>query len=153
MRRILISNVTSSNSQSKLPCILSGIPDYPIEDLKIANFYMEHQGGVGADQATIVPPEAEDKYPDPPMFGPVMPAQGFFLRHIRNLEMSHVEIAPMAADARPSFVLQDVSRSDFLAITATAPGAFALRQAADFRIAFSRAAKDTAMAKAENQTL
>ena len=76
------------------------------------------------------------------MFGP-MPAQGFFLRHLRNLELSHVEIAPMANDARPSFVLEDVTRADFFAITApTEPPAFALRVAKDVRIQFSRAAAD-----------
>ena len=73
--------------------------------------------------------------------------RGFFLRHIRNLEMSHVDIAPMTPDARPSFVLEDVERADFLAITApTQPGAFAFRQAKDIRINLSRAAKDMQLA-------
>ena len=79
------------------------------------------------------------------MFGP-MPAQGFFLRHLRNLELSHVEIAPMTNDARPSFVLEDVTRADFFAITApTEPPAFSLRDAKDIRILFSRAATDAAL--------
>jgi hypothetical protein len=38
------------------------------------------------------------------MFGP-MPASGFFLRHMRNVEMSHVEIANTTPDARPAFYL------------------------------------------------
>jgi hypothetical protein len=81
-----------------------------------------------------------------------MPAQGFFLRHLRNLELSHVEIAPMANDARPSFVLEDVTRADFFAITApTEPPAFALRDAKDFRILFSRAATDAVLDTATNK--
>jgi hypothetical protein len=36
------------------------------------------------------------------MFGD-LPASGFFARHIRNLEMSNVEIATRAADHRPAF--------------------------------------------------
>ncbi len=152
LKRIMVANVASSNSLARLPNILSGIPGYPIEDVKIANFYMQHQGGVGAEAVGIVPPEAAEKYPDPGMFG-AMPAQGFYLRHIKNLEMSHVEIAPMAADARPSFVLEDVNRVDFLAVTAPTPGAFGLRRATDVRIQFSRAAKDTTLATAEGQTI
>jgi hypothetical protein len=68
--------------------------------------------------------------------------------------MSHVEIAPAQADARPSFYLEDVNRVDFFAITApTSPAAFALNKATDLRVAFSRAAKDTQLTTANNQTL
>ena len=143
----------SYNSASTLCNILSGVPDHPIEDIKISNFYMQHRGGATADKAALMPPEEAAKYPDPPMFGP-MPAQGFFLRHIHNLEMSHVDIEPMAADARPSFVLVDVNRADFFAITApTVPQAFAMRRATDVRVHWSRAAKDAVLATATNQSL
>ena len=153
LRRILVSNVVSYNSDASIGNILSGIPGHPIEDIKIANFYMQHKGGIGPEQAKIVPPEGVDKYPDPGVFGP-MPAHGFFLRHLRHLEMSHVEIAPMAMDGRPAFVLEDVERADFLAITApTSPPAFALRHAGDIRVNLSRAAKDTVLGTAVNQTL
>ena len=153
LKRIVVQNIVSYNSDSRLCNILSGIPDYPIEDIKISGMYMQHKGGATADKAQIVPPEAIDKYPDPPMFGP-MPAQGFYLRHIRNLEMSHVEIAPMADDARPSFVLEDVNRADFFAITApTSPAAFDLRHATDMRVHWSRAAKDANISTAVAQTL
>jgi hypothetical protein len=47
------------------------------------------------------------------MFGP-MPASGFYLRHLRNVEMSHVEIANTTPDTRPAFYLTDVERADFL---------------------------------------
>jgi len=151
LRRILVSNIVSYNSAASIGNILSGVPGYPIEDIKIANFYMQHKGGVGAEQARVVPPEQVDKYPDPGMFGP-MPAQGFYLRHLRNLELSHVEIAPMANDARPSFVLEDVTRADFFAITApTEPPAFALSVAKDVRILFSRAATDAVFETATNK--
>ncbi len=153
LRRILISNIVSYNSASRIGNILSGVPGYPIEDVKIANFYMQHRGGIGAEHAGQVPPEDPAKYPDPDMFGP-MPAQGFFLRHLRGLEMSHVEIAPMAVDSRPSFVLEDVDRSDFLAITApTSPRAFHLRRTSDLRVHLSRAAKDAVIDTASDQEL
>ena len=152
LKRILVSNVNSFNSDSRLCNILSGIPGYPIEDVKISNLYMQHKGGADADQAKIVPPEAEAKYPDPGMFG-AMPAQGFYLRHVRNLEMSHVEVAPMAPDARPSFVLEEVERADFLAVTAPAPNAFVLNKVKDLRVNLSRAARDTHMATADGKTL
>jgi polygalacturonase len=153
MRRILISNVTSYNAQSRLCSILSGIPDYLIEDVKLSGIYQHHVGGASQDSLAIRPPEFENKYPDPGMFGP-MPSQGFFLRHIRNLEVSHVEIAAASPDPRPSFYLTDVNRADFIAVTApTGNPAFHLEQVTDIRILLSRAAKDAVTASAAKQIL
>jgi polygalacturonase len=152
MRRILVSNIVASGTLPQLANILTGIPGYPLEDIKIANFYMQQLGGAGAAQAALRPEEKADEYPEQAMFGP-MPAQGFFLRHIRNLEMSHVEIAAATPDARPAFYLEDVHRADFLAITAPTPGAFALHGVTDLRIHLSRAAKDTVLASGDNQIL
>ena len=154
MRRILVDNVSSFNTGSRISSILSGIPGYAIEDVKLSNIYIHHQGGGTADTAKIVMPENIEKYPDPPMFGTDTPSQGFFVRHVNNLEMSHVEIAPAQPDARPSFCLEEVNRADFIAVTApTSPAAFALNKVTDLRIAISRAAKDTQLATANNQSL
>ncbi len=154
MRRILISNLDCHNAPGPQSSILTGIPNYPIEDVKLDSIYIETAGGGTAAQAQIQPPELEDGYPDPGRFGPT-PASGFFLRHMRNLEMSHVEIANAAPDARPAFSLTDVDRADFFAITAprSAQGAFALHDVKDFRIGWSRAAPDTTLANADNKTL
>ena len=154
MKRILISNLECYNAPQRISSILSGIPGYSIEDVKLSNIYIETAGGATADDAKVQPPEFEAKYPDPGMFGP-MPSSGFFLRHVRNLEMSHVEIANTTPDARPAFYLTDVERADFFAITAprNADGAFALHNVKDLRIGWSRAAADTAQASIEDKTL
>jgi len=153
MQRILINNVVSSNAGSKLCSILSGIPDHAIEDIKLSNIYQEHAGGASEDALAIRPPEYEERYPDPDMFGP-MPAQGFYLRHIRNLEMSHVEIRPILPDPRPSFFLESVSRADFIAVTApTDHAAFQLNNVTNLRILLSRAAKDTQLDSVDNRRL
>ncbi len=154
MKRILISNLDCYNAPMKISSILSGIPGYAIEDVKLSNVYVETVGGATAEAASIQPPEFENKYPDPAMFGP-MPAYGFFLRHMRNLEMSHVEVACAAPDARPAFYLNDVERTDFFAINAPrgAQGAFALQGVKDLRIGWSRAAGDVTLASVESKLL
>ena len=113
MKRILISNLECYNAPMKISSILSGIPGYSIEDVKLSNIYVETVGGATAEAASVQPPEFENKYPDPGMFGP-MPASGFFLRHMRNLEMSHVEIACATPDARPAFYLDRCGTRGFL---------------------------------------
>jgi polygalacturonase len=154
MKRILISNLECYNAPQRISSILSGIPGYSIEDVKLSNIYIETAGGATADDAKVQPPEFEAKYPDPGMFGP-MPSSGFFLRHVRNLEMSHVEIANTTPDGRPAFYLTDVERADFFAITAprNADGAFTLHNVKDLRIGWSRAAADTTQASIEDKTL
>ncbi|GGA69304.1 exo-poly-alpha-D-galacturonosidase [Edaphobacter acidisoli] len=153
LQRIVVDNFVSYNNESRVCSILSGIPGYEIKDIKMSNIYIQHQGGDYASQVGIVPPENVDKYPDPGMFGP-MPAQGFFFRHVRNLEMSHVEVAPMNPDPRPAFALQDVNRADFIAVTApTNPAAFSLNKVTDLRVLLSRAAKDTVLESADGKTI
>jgi polygalacturonase len=153
MQRILINNLVSHNAGSRLGSILSGIPSNSIQDIKLSNIFQQQVGGASQDSLAIRPPEFENKYPDPGMFGP-MPSQGFYLRHIRNLEMSHVEVQCVQPDPRPSFFLDSVDRADFIAVTApTGNPAFHLDKVTDLRILLSRAAKDTLLDSADNKII
>jgi len=154
MKRILISNLECYNAPRRAASILTGIPGYSIENVKLSNIYIETAGGGAAEEAKAMPTEQEDNYPEPGRFG-ATPASGFFLRHIRNLEMSHVEIANTVPDARPAFYLSAVERADFFAVTAprTADGAFILQNVKDLRIGWSRAAADINLDTVENKTL
>jgi polygalacturonase len=150
-RRILIDNLNCFNSTAKFSSILSGIPGYAIEDVKMSNIYISHQGGGGADAVAARPAEQVDAYPEPGRFG-ITPSHGFYIRHLNHLEMSHVEVRPLAPDARVAFWLEDVNRADFIAVTAPGP-AFNFTKVNDLRVLLSRAAKDTVLASADNQTL
>jgi len=146
LRRVLISNVTCNHTAASYGSTLTGIPGFAIEDVKLSNVFVQHAGGAGPDSPSIPVPENEKMYPNPGMFGPT-PSHGFFLRHMKNLEMSHVEIRPENPDARPAFFLDDVQRADFFAITApSAPPAFAMNNSADVRVRLSRAAADLTVA-------
>jgi hypothetical protein len=115
---------------------------------------VETVGGGPADAANAPPPELETAYPEPRMFA-TTPASGFFLRHVRNIEMSHIEVASSTPDARPAFYLTDVQRADFFAVTAPTgiQGAFSLHGVKDLRIGWSRAAADTTLASVDNKLL
>ena len=142
LRRVLVDNCTSYNSRAQTTTIVTGIPDYPLEDIKFSNILIQNQGGGTAEMAGRTPYEGIDQYPDPERFG-TTPAHGFYLRHIHRLEMSHVEVQPATPDARSAFALSDVHRADFFACTAPpTPAAFALQQVKDLRILFSRASPD-----------
>jgi polygalacturonase len=153
LRRVLVNNVVSYNTASRISSIVSGIPGYRIEDIRISDVYVQHVGGASAESVNLQPPELENKYPEPTMFGP-MPSQGFYFRHVARLEVSHSEVHPLAPDPRPSFYLTDVERADFIAVTAPkGQAAFSLHDVSDFRVAISRAAPDTTLDKVDKRTL
>jgi polygalacturonase len=165
LRRVVISNLVSHDSASSTASLFSGIPENLIEDVKLSNCFFGHRGlpkdmriGWGEsskpmpDWHTIKVPEIEDAYPELLRFGPT-PCNGFFIRHLKNLEMSHVEVAPQTPDARPAFWLEDVNRADFFAITAPPQPNFSLHNVKDLRILWSRAAKDTTLANASDQVV
>ncbi len=146
LRRVIISNVMCSNAASGLGSIISGIPGHEIEDITLSDVYIQHQGGGSKDNAVLQPPEDETKYPEPTMFGPVLPSHGFFIRHAKNVHLSNVEVVCLKEDARPAFVLQDVRGADFFRVKAQrSPDAstFALKNVADFSLSQSRPLPDT----------
>jgi polygalacturonase len=142
LRRVLISNVNCFNSAAKFGSNITGIPGYFVEDVKISDVFVQHVGGGTAEQTKIEVPEKADMYPEPGMLGP-LPAHGFYFRHVKRVEMSHVEVQPAAPDARPCIYTDDVHRADFSFITAPAdPSAFSINNSSDVRIMLSRAAPD-----------
>jgi hypothetical protein len=66
---------------------------------------------------------------------------------VRNLEMTNIEIATQAADARPAFWLNDVAGADFfrLRVPQGAAPAFDLRQVKEFRSFGSRQMADVVL--------
>src|SRR5258708_4437981 len=146
LRRVIISNIMCSNAASGLGSIISGIPGHEIEDITLSDIYIQHQGGGSKDSAIIQPPEEEVKYPDPTMFGPVLPSHGFFIRHAKNIHLNNVEVVCIQEDARPAFAVQDVKGADFFRVRAqraSEGSTFALKNVADFSLSQSRPLPDT----------
>ncbi|HWA95969.1 MAG TPA: glycoside hydrolase family 28 protein [Terracidiphilus sp.] len=149
MRRVLISNVTSSGA-SQLPSILSGVLGHNIEDVKISNVILEQVGGADAAMAALQPEEKADAYPDPHMFG-ALPACGLFARHVRNLDVSNVDILTREADARPAIWLHDVDGVDFFHLKTPQGSAptFDLRDVKNFRTFGSAQMDDVKLAEVQ----
>ena len=108
LRRVNLSNFVIYNADPRYACLLTGVPNSPIEDVTLSNIQIWSQGGGTAAQAAVNPPEAEKDYPDPQRFGP-MPAYGFFIRHVHGITLENIQLHTLTKDARPAFVLQDVT--------------------------------------------
>ena len=136
LRRINISDVIIYNAEAKFASIISGIPGHDIEDVRLNNISIYYKGGGTKAQAGLQPLENEDAYPEPAMFG-VLPAYGFFIRHVRGLKMSDVKVTYLNEDARPPFILLDAKEVELRHIKAqhaTGVPSFVLNNIEDFSI-------------------
>lgn len=155
LRRILLTNLVASNVDPKYCSIFSGIPGHLIEDIQMSDVFIQHRGGGTHEQAERSIPEVENQYPEPNMFGDT-PAQGFYLRHVKNIDMSHIEIASIEPDGRPAFVLDDVKEAEFLRIRAPreqAVAMFSLHDVEHFRCDLSRGFPDTNLKRVTSKSL
>jgi polygalacturonase len=153
LKRIVVSNITSYGADP-LCTNISGMPGYMIEDLKISDVFFHQHGGADGEIAKRQPPELENAYPEPSMFGN-LPATGLFVRHVRNLEVSNLEVMTEAADARPAFWLMDVDGADFFRVKVprqSAAPAFNLNDVTDFRVFGCKYLKDAAYEQSGNRS-
>ncbi|WP_420236966.1 glycoside hydrolase family 28 protein [Telmatobacter bradus] len=144
LKRIRFSNIVSYQAAATYAPFVSGIPNHPIEDVQFSDVYLHHTGGGSPEQTKRMPPELETAYPEPSRFGP-LPAHGFFVRHVHNIDFDHVEIAYDARDARYAFWLEDVDGASFYRIkipSQTAAPVFSLIETKNSTIAASRGFRD-----------
>jgi polygalacturonase len=134
IRRVIISNVIAYNAEPKYGSIISGIPGHDIDDIRFSNIRIYYRGGGTAQQAALQPPEKETDYPEPTMFGE-MPSYGFFIRHVKGLTMSDVEVSYLTDDVRAPFMLIDVAGVDLHRVKAQhspTSKTFILKEVSDF---------------------
>ncbi|MFZ0732641.1 MAG: glycoside hydrolase family 28 protein [Candidatus Sulfotelmatobacter sp.] len=157
IRRVILSNITciQSPNSMRIGSILAGIPGHAIEDVKIHDVIVVGAGGGTKEDAARQVAEKEKEYPEPNMFG-VTPAHGFFVRHVKGLEMNGVKIEHANADARPVFVLEDVDGAEFGRIKAARHAGvptFSLRDVKDFSVWRSRPVKDLELDSVETKEI
>jgi polygalacturonase len=107
IRRINISNIVVSNAAHEYASIVAGLKDHPIEDIRISNLVTIHAGGGTRADAERTIPENETQYPEPSMFGRT-PSYGLFARHVRGLDVHHVDMRTTTPDQRPAVALHNV---------------------------------------------
>ncbi len=105
LRNIIISNVIATGVARDSGIQITGMPEQPIEGVRLDNIRLEFVGGGTAEDAAIVPKELDIGYPEP---RGTMPAYGIFARHVRDLELSNLRVSFANEDRRPPMVCIDV---------------------------------------------
>jgi polygalacturonase len=117
LKRVIISNLIAYNVDAEQAALIVGVPGHPIEDLTLNNIRIYFKGGGSKDQVATEVPELENGYPEPASFKGT-PSYGFFIRHVKDLKVSDVEVSFLKDDQRPAYFLQDVDGVDFQHIRA-----------------------------------
>ncbi len=155
LRRVSISNIVVYNADPGYGSLIMGIPGYDIEDIKLSNIKILVKGGAPKEQAEVEVPELETEYPDPRMFGEI-PAYGFFIRHVKGIELNNVEVSFINEDFRPAFILDDVKGANFINVKAQhAPDVpiFVLKKVNDLNLHQCEGLPDTQLKSVQQKKL
>jgi hypothetical protein len=106
-RRIIISNVIATGCEPMSGIQITGLPEQPIEGVRLENIWLEFQGGGTKEDAARIPKELGTAYPEPKNLG-TMPAYGLFARHVRDLELENIRVSFGKEDLRPAMVCVNV---------------------------------------------
>jgi polygalacturonase len=109
MRNIRISHIVASGVSPNGGIEIFGLPEQPIEDLRLDDIRMICRGGGTRAQARSMPRELGTAYPEP--LG-VMPAYAVFARHVKGLELANLSFSVEREDLRPALICSDIDGLD-----------------------------------------
>lgn len=105
-RGVKLSRITAEGT-SNIGCSITGLPGHPIEGVALEDIRLEFEGGGTADLMHREIPERPEAYPESTMFG-VLPAYGFYCRHVRSIVFRNIELRVTQPDARHAILCDDV---------------------------------------------
>jgi len=106
-RNIFISNVIADGVSKMSGIQITGLPEQPIEGVRLENIRLISKGGGTAKDAAINLKELGAGYPDPSRIG-TLPAYGIFARHVHDLELANIQVSYQTNDLRPAARFADI---------------------------------------------
>ena len=104
---VMISRVVA-RTESKVACSITGVPGGYVRNVNISDVMLITEAEVGKDEIKTEVPEVIAKYPENSMFGSILPASGFYIRHADGITLSNIKMITKNKDERPMFYLDDV---------------------------------------------
>lgn len=107
IRNVMISNVIVDGVHKMCGIQIMGMPEHPVEGIRLNNIRLISRGGGTTNDAMIVPKELANRYPEPRATG-TLPAYGVYLRHAREVDLANISVGFVKDDMRPALVCDDV---------------------------------------------
>lgn len=131
LRDVRIHHIKAENVDSRYPLLICGLPEQKIQNVTLDHWKVLFNGGLSLQDAASQQgantffhrtdstlhsgprepfdvPEAALSYPEPSVFG-ILPTSAMFLRHVDNLQLSHIQMDFAKEDSRPGIVTDDVT--------------------------------------------
>ncbi len=113
MRNIQLSNIQAYNT-GNFASSVTGIPGAMIENISLHNIQVMNKGNVRPGEylaSTDKVKEDEKGYPQPTVWKN-LPCSGFFIRHVKNITLSDINLSSAAPDPRIPLAGVDIGRLD-----------------------------------------
>jgi alpha-glucuronidase len=112
IRDIVFENITAKDGRSPTrdsdsPSIIWGKPESPIENIEFRNVNFMVKGGRPAADASLSPPENDERFPQD--VGP-LPAYAWYVRNVRNARFVNCDFQFERPDGRPALVADNVEK-------------------------------------------
>ncbi|MDD4993615.1 MAG: hypothetical protein PHR83_15425 [Paludibacter sp.] len=107
MKNVLISNVIADGVEMMSGIQVMGLPEQPIEGVRLENIRLISKGGGTAKDAEIKPREIGTGYLEPYKIG-TLPAYGVYARHVKGLELANITTNFIQKDLRPAAMFVDI---------------------------------------------
>ncbi|WP_191908896.1 glycoside hydrolase family 28 protein [Larkinella humicola] len=117
LKDIIIENIQGTRLAS-LGCSITGLADYPLENVLIRTIHFEFEGGITDVKPGALVPEKADAYPVGTMFGPALPAYGFYVRHVKNSTFDQIHLRFAQPDYRPALVIDSAEEVEIRGLKA-----------------------------------
>lgn len=118
LRDIIIENILGTRISADFGCNVTGLKDYPVENVMLKNINLQFDGGGSVVDSNREIPENETSYPSGRVFGRI-PAFGFFIRHVKNITLENVWLRFSADDHRPAILCDDVEQIEINGLKAS----------------------------------
>jgi polygalacturonase len=106
LENVRIHDITATGA-GQVGCSITGLPNFPVRNVSLEDISITFRGGAWTSSFRRTVAENAEKYPEHSMFG-ILPAYGFYCRHVQNLGFTNVNVGFENKDSRPSLVCDDV---------------------------------------------
>jgi polygalacturonase len=110
-----------AKSHSKMTSSITAYPGYRIEDVSLENITFNTMGMGTKEEANTPLKENPHAYPENRMYGFVYPSSGLFLRHLKGVTLTDVNLFVRNDDYRSAIILDDVHGARLKGVTGTSP--------------------------------
>lgn len=123
VNHIRIRNISVLDADSRYACLIAGVEDHPIRNVRIENLSVQFRGGLTLDDvkeqrncnpffipsARKATEKGEANYPEPSAHG-IQPAWGFSISHAENIRLKNIHLETIQKDERPVFYMKYTKR-------------------------------------------